>query len=156
MNKTTRGKPIEKSYIAGLVDGEGCIGVYKRNYYKENWSPRYSAYVAITNTNYAVLDWVQSLYGGSLSKKKRYYKIHKQGYVLQIRDSELKVFLKDILPYLRIKERQAKLVIKFWEHIKFFKGDYGRLAQKLTKEELKKRDKYYKQSLALNSRSRRD
>ena len=59
MKKTTRGKPIELAYIAGFVDGEGCIGIYKRNYSnKPNWAPRYYTQVFIVNTDKNILKWV--------------------------------------------------------------------------------------------------
>ena len=155
MKKTTRGKPIELAYIAGFVDGEGCIGIYKRNYpNKPNWAPRYYTQVFIVNTDKNILKWIETFFVGTMHKKKKYNIKHRQGFVFYIRGNETPLFLKAILPYLKIKKEQAKLVLDFHQKIKKVKGAFGR--QMLDEKEIKKREQFYQKSLKLNSCSRND
>ncbi len=63
-------KDIDLAYIAGLVDGEGCIMITKENrlYTEAKHGYRFWLQVKITNTNKAVLEWVKDLFGGSVSQ----------------------------------------------------------------------------------------
>ena len=100
---------LNKSYIAGFVDGECSIGLYGSG----NTRTTIRASICIYNTNIKVLNWINSLYGGWLCKRPMLPR-HRQCYCLYIGSKEkcLK-FLTDIYPYLRIKQKQAKLVIEF-------------------------------------------
>lgn len=89
------------AYIAGLVDGEGCIGFTQVGQYK-TWAVR----VTITNTNLSILEWVQSIFGGRIQSfhGKKEWKV---GYHLDIRWDSAVAFLEAIEPWLRIKKEQA-------------------------------------------------
>lgn len=103
---------IDKAYLAGMIDGEGAIYICK--YVRKDHGRVYSvnsfiADVSISNTNLAVIEWMQSLWGGYLNARKpreSRYRINYQ--LVWRRDAALRI-IEDVLPYLRIKKVQAKL-----------------------------------------------
>src|SRR5258708_5668697 len=66
-----RGKTSEVlAYTAGIVDGEGYIGI-TRSIPKDTWqgrskSPRYEYFIVVVNTNEELMRWLHEQYGGSL------------------------------------------------------------------------------------------
>src|SRR5688500_4637701 len=103
------------AYIAGIIDGEGCIaiGKHKTRAYKSGYQvcPRLS----VTNTNLKLLKDLRKVTGvGNITsferKKNPNWKI---GYTWQVFGKDINKVLVTVLPYLRLKQRQAKLVIRF-------------------------------------------
>ena len=97
--------PLKKDYIylAGFIDGEGCIRV--------NNAPR----LHITNTNKDIMDWIKDNFGGYLwAEEKSYIENAKTRYIWEISSRKLLVLLLEILPYLRVKKPQAKLVTEYY------------------------------------------
>lgn len=88
----------ELAYVAGFVDGEGCIGIYANG-----TSLRLS--VQIGQKDKSVLEYVQGVMGGSLSFKKYW--------TLAWFNAEASDMLKQIQPYLMLKRQQAELCIEF-------------------------------------------
>lgn len=102
----------DRAYFAGLIDGEGSIGLYK-----DKKTGIFSPTVTITNTYKPVLRWAQRILGmGNLteSKRRKPNLNHKTGYKIEFRRlSGILSLLKAVLPYLRIKRRQAKSLLSF-------------------------------------------
>lgn len=112
------------AYIAGLIDGEGSIMLYYRGgierltdrsevrYTKHN---TFTPIVEITNTNVEVLNWIKSI----LSAGGIYTHIYKTGNRKDISvyrvssTKDIEWLLMSILPYLRIKKKQAELLLIF-------------------------------------------
>lgn len=95
---------VDSAYIASMVDGEGtvCLFVGSRGYV--------IPITSIANNALDMLRWIQEVIGmGRLykSKESRTWKLTISGNSNQI------AFLEAILPYLKIKHRQAKLVLEF-------------------------------------------
>jgi len=112
-NKTIRGKKfssLEQAYIAGLVDGEGCINIYRINTKKV---PKWILSISIYNCDFNILNWLYKRRGGYLQKRGKRKKKWKQNYAWKISANDAMEFLQDIKKYLRIKKRQAELAIKF-------------------------------------------
>lgn len=152
----TRGKltPEEASYLAGFIDADGCIGLYKRKPDKENWSNGYQVYLGLTNRDLKVLNWAQDKIGGHLNEKKRYDPKHSKAYSLQIRGlTQVLKTLEQIQPYLITKKDQANLVILFSKEIdKLTGGKKEKPKSKLSNEEIEKREKFFLQMKELNRR----
>lgn len=100
---------IECAYLAGIIDGEGCIGVYFDSGY-------YLLRLIITSTS---VDWLKNLKSswgdvGNLfidnKKKKTNHKI-KANWVL--RGSTAQKILSQVIPYLKIKRTQAEVALQF-------------------------------------------
>ena len=99
----------EKAYIAGFVDGEGHIGIHS---WKKGVNTNRSIRVILVNTDPSVLEWVQSIYGGSLSSRE-YQSNWKLRWDLTLTTHKALAFLEDIRPFLRMKRRQADTCILF-------------------------------------------
>jgi hypothetical protein len=98
-------------YIAGLLDGEGCIGL---NLTVEGERKNYYPHVSITNTNKEVLDWVKITVGkGSVIRKPLGNIRHKQSYHWRIYGNQSIQFIKKIYPYLKIKKLQAETIMQY-------------------------------------------
>lgn len=110
--------------MAGFVDGEGYLTIMKQ-IRKHRPSPAYRAYIAISNTNRHAFNLFLNEYGGKtyVHYEKR---LDKQGlkwsdaFTWYCPISSSKRFLEDILPYLRLKRRQAELILEFINNKKAF------------------------------------
>lgn len=106
------------AYTAGLLDGEGSIGIIcmkpgKNNNYK---LPYHQLHVGIVNTHKGVLDWLKIKFGGSISRHDKNAKSKTWHWTINTRKAA--AFLKIIYPYLIIKQGQAKLAIEFRDNRK--------------------------------------
>jgi len=97
------------AYVAGIVDGEGCISVWTSKR-KDRWI---GIQIFITNTNVEVLDFCQKVLGGVVKLHYHGTAKHKTSYRLSISSrSSVKRALEILLPYLIIKKKVAVLVIE--------------------------------------------
>jgi len=100
-----------RAYIAGFFDGEGSITIAKSH---RGTSPIYWLVVCLTNKNLAVLQWVQTLYGGRLSTKPRRSTRWAEAYTLTInKKTQTRTFLESVLPFARIKRAQIEHGLAF-------------------------------------------
>jgi hypothetical protein len=99
--------PTEAAYIAGFFDGEGTVSIYKRG-------SSYATKIAITNTHLPVIQYIATVVGGGSYKlKKARSSRHKQGYTWIVNADFARTLLEQLLPYLIVKQEQAKLAIEF-------------------------------------------
>ena len=119
-NKITRRKGltyIEKSYIAGFFDGEGCISIYRLTNKKVNcWAKyRYDLQVFVYNNHEGVIKWIQERigYGRVKIQKRPEGKNWKPNYMLRFSSTMAKSFLEEIVDYTKVKQERAKLAIEF-------------------------------------------
>lgn len=96
---------IKLSYLAGFFDGEGCISILKTT--KKNWNPSYFLQAQIGQKYGSILDWIKENFGGNVYKKRD------QTWI--VTNFKAYEFIKLIEPYLKYKNPQAKLAIKFYE-----------------------------------------
>lgn len=104
-------------YAAGFFDGEGCPRISKKN--RKGRSTIYEFDCCITLTDKNVIDWFASTFGGSVYEfpsKSRQDKGWKKTWQWSICANQANIFLKLILPYLKLKKEEAKICIKFQEH----------------------------------------
>jgi hypothetical protein len=98
---------LEAAYIAGLVDGEGCLTISKKS------GDRFNAHVSITNTNRKMLEWVfDKVKLGIIYSQPGTVK-SKVTFRYELRVKEIEAFLKMILPYLICKREQADLLLEY-------------------------------------------
>lgn len=85
---------LNKAYIAGFIDGEGCISITKRK--DKEYKNGYSFYsnIRITNTNLEILEWIKNILdcGGHLKAC---------------------IIAKELLPFLIVKKKQAEILLDF-------------------------------------------
>lgn len=102
----------DKAYIAGLVDGEGCIKILHRKANRQ-----YLLAVTISNTNYLCLDFVKKLFKGQIQKRVPKNLKWKIGYIYQATGKDAAILLDDIAPYLIIKRAQYEVARRFLKTI---------------------------------------
>jgi len=103
-------QPMDLAYIAGLFDGEGSICIAKAKPRGGRKSPHYTLAINITNTNMEVLEWTQSLFGGSINRKEGVNKPCFSWYCSALKAEH---FLMSILPFLKIKKGRAKIALGY-------------------------------------------
>lgn len=104
---------INRPYIAGLFDGEGCISLVKIKRFDkrktEGFTQKYALQVSIgQNQDFGIFEELKKKFGGYIktTKPKGFKLWHLWG-------KDGAVFLKTILPYLVIKKEQAQIGIGF-------------------------------------------
>jgi len=140
------------AYLAGFLDGEGCIGVYsriKQNRGSRQYTPSksYRPRVSIVNTNKEVLEWIKKEFGGYLSMKTKVAG-HKIGYSLNIVDyKKIERMIINCLPNLKVKKEVALLVLKFpWN------AKCNQYTREVTKQICDFKEQLYLETLKLNKR----
>jgi len=97
------------AYIAGLFDGEGSMTIYKGPVSPSGTaavSPTYTLIVGISNNDNCPLLDIQGEFGGSIVKYNKCYQWRVTGNIAL-------AFLREIVPYLRIRKERAELAINF-------------------------------------------
>jgi len=109
-SKTLRAE--DAAYIAGLLDGEGCFGIFKRTARKPLVSDQYSIHIAICITDPYIIPWLAEVTGCGWTASHDGSNIkHKAVYTWHCASTAAATLAEQILPYLRIKREQAKLLI---------------------------------------------
>ena len=116
---------MEIAYLAGIVDGEGCLQICKHG-------PRlrracdYAFRLRVSNTNLELLKALQAEYGGSIysppSHNSSGFGSKRQTSSIDWRGTTAFALVHRILPHLIVKREQAIEILKF-EELKAFKHD---------------------------------
>lgn len=146
----------EKAYIAGLFDGEGHVFITedKRPNYKTSL---HILRTGVTNTHKETIEWLFSKFPTTLSKRVR-HKEHpkwKPCYFWEASSNLAKDFLETILPYLRIKKRQAELAIEFqtqWQDRRYLRDKRGWIQK--TPEAIYSKRVWYKEEISRLNREK--
>jgi len=107
---------MDEKYLAGIFDGEGSTGIYCQG-------ESFHFCLTISQSGFTepkILTDIHNQYGGHISKNtntvRSKIKSRKPSWVLSLsRGDEAIKILNDIYPHLKIKNREAKLVIDFIE-----------------------------------------
>jgi len=111
---------IQKSYLAGFIDGEGCIFIKRRN---EN-STWLQLMLVISQKDINLLKELKFLID-----EKCYLRLPSKNYTagnLCYTSGQAYRILKQIYPYLKLKKEQAKIGIEFYEKYKIIPIPAGR------------------------------
>ncbi len=109
---------LPREYLAGILDGEGYIGISSRKMGKKrNYVERISVVLSNKGGGLKVLKCFEGYYGGKIYKKKiyKYKKSFNTGHKLWVYEASFqkaRKILIDLLPYLIIKKQQAELALK--------------------------------------------
>ena len=109
-------KALSPEYIAGIIDGEGCVSIYHQEKKCGKIYFSYNVRIMIGMTDDRVIKILQEQYGGSIweQKQREGWKNSKTWYLT---GKKVEGFLNDILPFLIIKKDQARLALELREHI---------------------------------------
>ena len=105
-------KRTELAYIAGIVDGEGYIGISADHRKRDPDRPCWRLRVSVTNTSEWLVQYLKFSVGGGVIVLKSDKRL-RPCYQWQIGYGKAAEFLKLILPYLQLKRPQAEIAIKF-------------------------------------------
>lgn len=140
----------DAAYIAGLIDADGCVTCGAPDRRKNRKS---NALVIITNSDFELIEWLKGVIGAGTSSltKTRPYRagqdrtnwnaVHRY----QLTGRKAAALIERVLPYMRIKRQQAKLLIE----IPMRGRDFSREA---TPEQLERAASIVDQLRALNRR----
>ncbi len=103
----------QAAYLAGLVDGEGSILLYKRG-------TGSAMRLSVANTNLQLLQWCQTITGvGNIAGRKPINAAkHKASYLWLVNSQAGCSVLVQIRPYLVAKAKQADIAIEFQRRLK--------------------------------------
>jgi hypothetical protein len=107
---------LDLAYIAGIIDGEGCITIKRSKRKYRNNKIGYEPCIGIKMTDLAPLELIQKYFGGNLNPVKVGER-NKPTYNLSLTWHMAENLAKNILPYLRVKQIQAKIIIEFFTNI---------------------------------------
>lgn len=146
--------PADWAYLAGIIDGEGCLGVYtrrKRNRPGDALRVTYRPRLQVANTSEALMRWLEVRFGGVVREVPR-KKHWKRCFTWNSTDvAVIRSIAANCLPYLVIKAEQARLVLDFPYRAKVNQWDpAGVAALAAVKHDL------YERTLALNARGAND
>ena len=132
---------LEKSYIAGIIDGEGSIMLQK---FHKNQFP--SPYVSIASTTIELLEWIKEKVGYGIIKNKKNYnpENHRNCYSYILKYDDAIKFLEDIYPYLIIKSKKMRafLIINEYKNVTPRNGRYS-------SHMLKIKEEFYKEFISI-------
>jgi len=97
------------AYLAGIIDGEGCINIYRSGKY-----PRtdYSIRIYVVSTDKILIDWLQTTFGG-LQYKRETRSGWKTKYEWIVERRLFDQLCNAVLPYIIIKKAQLELALRF-------------------------------------------
>ena len=147
--------------MAGFVDGEGTVTIVKQ-IRRNRPSPTYHAYARIDNTDKHSLSIFATYYGGKiyLKKEKRRDLMGNKwadAYTWQCPVSTTRRFLTDLLPFLRLKNKQAEIVLQFIDNKNAFaRGKRKRRggSSPLTQGEIEFRERLRREVRLLNRKGK--
>jgi hypothetical protein len=143
------------AYLAGAVDADGFITVYRKAgpIRKDGHRPiYYVAKIGLSETNPIIPELLYKTFGSWLGEYQPKNPHHKKWYVWQATNDKARNAIQALLPYLRLKKRQAELALEFINLVKKQKAN----GQVLTKEQEAERFILWKSVGVLNEpRNRR-
>jgi hypothetical protein len=105
------------SYLAGILDGEGCINIARSRRSKTDGRTFYINYVLqldVFNTSLPLMKWLVQYFGGVYYTRDRNIGQYKRSYNWRPKGAtNRKNILLGILPYLVIKHEQAKIALQY-------------------------------------------
>lgn len=102
------------AYLAGIIDGEGCIYIGTHSSNKQSKVPYFVTTIQVVNTDMELINWIARIFGGTTSKYTRNQtpkKYRKDPYLWKATGTLLTVLCPKILPYSVIKKEQIKVMI---------------------------------------------
>ncbi len=131
----------EKSYLAGIIDGEGSVMLTR---FHKNEYP--SPCISISSTDIELLEWIKDTTKcGKITNKKNYNEErHKNSYTYTVIYNDALKLLKEIEPYLVIKQKKlrAQHILNKYKEVTPRNGKYS--------DELKKKkEQFYADFMAL-------
>lgn len=105
------------AWLAGFIDGEGSIGVSRRTDRRRHGQVGYRPAIQLANTNRSSLEWARAIMcvpTASIATLAPQTARHAAQYHMNVRNPRIVALtLARVLPFLTIKQQQARLVLEF-------------------------------------------
>jgi len=133
------------AYTAGLIDGEGYIGLIPNCRVHTSLIPK----VKVASVSPEIVEFLHLTFGGHLDKARQNKGNRKESYMWSLSNKiHVYKFLMDLRPYLRLKFKQADLICDYCQQC-----TYAEMRNKKTKQSAtEKRMWFYNQIRLLNHR----
>lgn len=107
----------EIAYLAGFLDGEGCIsvGAYRTQSTSATRYVRVTVSIGQISVGLPILEKFKKYFGGVIHFRKSKRETWQDHYLYYVRQNGLRVLLKTLLPHLVIKREQALLALRIIE-----------------------------------------
>ena len=152
-------KEINLAYIAEFFDGEENITIDEFKPRKFGWNKTYLLRIRLVNTNEEVIKYCKNYFKVERICFEKRNKKRKGIWRWIVCTRQVEEVLKKLLPYLKVKKRQAELAIRFQEMQRIMnknrKMKKGRINNKIfsySKEEIEEKEKLKNEVLQFNKR----
>lgn len=106
-------KETTKAYAAGILDAEGCLSIRKQ--IRIDKPINFASAIIIQTTSKELSNWMKHHFGGSIRFRKSVSDHWKDSFRWEIHNAvHGRRFLLQVLPYLRIKKKEAELLLKYY------------------------------------------
>jgi hypothetical protein len=105
--------PLELAYAAGIIDGEGCIGIHPRRDRRT-----FTTGIAVQMCEPDAILFLHQCFGGYLGLNKTFHRDrpqHRPQHVWSVANQQACSACRALAPYLRVKRQQALNVIELQE-----------------------------------------
>ena len=118
---------IDRRYLAGLFDGEGCIYYNKKSNYKRKRDTWINICISISNTYKPLMERLHNEFGGHLRTRISKYQFEsgryrKTGYEWVLCNTKAENFLRECLPYLIIRKERAEIALSIRKNVFTYQG----------------------------------
>lgn len=138
------------AYTAGILDGEGYVGIRKGKPTPKRRNFSYDLMVAIAMTDKEIIEWLHNTFGGtncfSILRNPQHKTVHRW----TIWNKKAEVFLRSIQPFVRVKARQIEIGLLLCKSIE--EGRCLEHKKGVPLEMLRLREKLYMQIRQLNKK----
>jgi hypothetical protein len=117
---------VQLAWAAGVIDGDGCVTLDSPGAARCGTKRRRPA-VIVDSTDIEILTELQTLFGGSLVKKRRQQPHHRQAWSWRLYGADLVLaLLRGVLPYMRcaVKVQRAALLVEQYKQTTPRNGRY--------------------------------
>jgi hypothetical protein len=126
------------AYIAGILDGEGCVQIQKCKLHNREINQTYKLQVRISNTDLRLINYINSIYPAYIYNSSEKRTNRKRQFVWHINGKKAGLFLSETMPYLIVKKQQVVLALDFLKTYEKYYGIFG-----VPKDVLEYREKLY-------------
>ncbi len=140
------------AYVAGIIDGEGCIGIRKTKQAGSMKSTRYAGTLTIGSTSRVLIERVINAFGIGCVTHRFATRTKKGCFIWTIESRNARNVLSLVRPFLVVKRAQADLLIEFVDGFESFEGGRpGKFGgQRVSESELARRARTYSRMKLLN------
>lgn len=116
VNFSTNHSIAQIAYLAGLIDGEGCIYIGHTKQGKYGNGYQWHSMLKITSCDKELIVWLENTFGGSKDSRYRWTskkKFTRPVYNWQATGPMLDYLMPIVKPYLIIKKKQCDVMIRY-------------------------------------------